>query len=77
MAVYFDHRIDGPGSRDVPTRLTWHSALPLLAVASSSSSTGGNVDLYLQQVSARLNTHGHWKAAWIIPTSVFTTQCIM
>ncbi|XP_068452167.1 intraflagellar transport protein 140 homolog, partial [Clinocottus analis] len=49
MAVYFDHRIEAPESSNVPSQLTWHSALPVLAVASSSPSTGGNVDLYLQQ----------------------------
>ncbi|XP_069011880.1 intraflagellar transport protein 140 homolog [Embiotoca jacksoni] len=49
MAVYFDHRIRAPESSDVPFQLTWHSALPVLAVASSSPATGGNVDLYLQQ----------------------------
>uniref|UniRef100_A0A3B4T706 IFT140 first beta-propeller domain-containing protein n=1 Tax=Seriola dumerili TaxID=41447 RepID=A0A3B4T706_SERDU len=49
MAVYFDHRIEAPESSAVPSQLTWHLALPVLAVASSSPATGGNVDLYLQQ----------------------------
>uniref|UniRef100_A0A3P9DT49 Intraflagellar transport 140 n=1 Tax=Maylandia zebra TaxID=106582 RepID=A0A3P9DT49_9CICH len=49
MAVYFDHRIEAPDSSDVPFQLTWHSSLPILAVASSSPATGGKVDLYLQQ----------------------------
>ncbi|XP_040922911.1 intraflagellar transport protein 140 homolog [Toxotes jaculatrix] len=49
MAVYFDHRIEAPESSVVPSQLTWHSALPVLAVGSISPATGGNVDLYLQQ----------------------------
>ncbi|XP_035468905.1 intraflagellar transport protein 140 homolog [Scophthalmus maximus] len=49
MAVYFDHRIEAPESSVVPSHLTWHSALPVLAVGSRSPTAEGNVDLYLQQ----------------------------
>lgn len=52
MAVYFDHRIEAPEGSDVPSQLAWHTALPILAVASSNSTAGGNVDLYLQQVNS-------------------------
>uniref|UniRef100_A0A3B3CB02 IFT140 first beta-propeller domain-containing protein n=1 Tax=Oryzias melastigma TaxID=30732 RepID=A0A3B3CB02_ORYME len=57
MAVYFDHRIEAPESSDAPCQLTWHSTLPVLAVASKSPSSGGNVDLYLQQGEHVENCH--------------------
>uniref|UniRef100_A0A3Q3D5C9 IFT140 first beta-propeller domain-containing protein n=1 Tax=Hippocampus comes TaxID=109280 RepID=A0A3Q3D5C9_HIPCM len=49
MAVYFDHRVETPENCEDPSQLTWHSALSILAVASRNSSTGGNVNIYLQQ----------------------------
>lgn len=53
MAVYFDHRIEAPDGSDVPSQLCWHSAIPVLAVAFSKASSGGNVDIYLQQVNKK------------------------
>lgn len=73
MAVYFDHRIEAPESSDVPSQLTWHSALSVLAVASSSPTTGGNVDLYLQQVNFVISTN--IPCMWILPNTAYLTQC--
>ncbi|KAJ8364162.1 hypothetical protein SKAU_G00129930 [Synaphobranchus kaupii] len=49
MAVYFDHRIDAPESNGPPCQIAWHSTQPVLAVASTSPTAGGCIDLYLQQ----------------------------
>lgn len=51
MAVYFDHRIEAPDSSGEAVLIAWHSSLCVLAVGSVNASTGGSVDLYLQQVT--------------------------
>lgn len=49
MAVYFDYRIEAPDSSGEAVLISWHSSLCVLAVGSVNPSTGGSVDLYLQQ----------------------------
>ncbi|KAG1950959.1 intraflagellar transport protein 140 homolog isoform X2 [Pimephales promelas] len=49
MAVYFDHRVEAPDSGGAAVLISWHSSVCVLAVGSVNASTGGCVDLYLQQ----------------------------
>ncbi|XP_016380630.1 intraflagellar transport protein 140 homolog [Sinocyclocheilus rhinocerous] len=49
MAVYFDHRVEAPDSSGAAVLISWHSSVCVLAVGSVNPSTGGCVDLYLQQ----------------------------
>lgn len=49
MAVYFDHRVEAPDSSGAAVLISWHPSVCVLAVGSVNASSGGCVDLYLQQ----------------------------
>ena len=53
MAVYFDHRTQAPNSGH-NTDIQWHKNFAVLAVASYSETTGGSVNLYLEEVWEKL-----------------------
>jgi len=57
MAVYFDHRVEAPDSGGAAVLISWHSSVCVLAVGSVNASTGGCVDLYLQQVCEMISAH--------------------
>ncbi len=50
MALFFDYKLQSPLSDPNYTFFEWHNTFPILAIASYSRSTTGQVHLHFEEV---------------------------
>ena len=55
MALFFDYKIQSPLADPNYLFFEWHGTFPLLAIASYSNDTTGQVHLHFEEVTYRLS----------------------